>query len=270
MGQCMKKANNPSKLTTIYLPNNNAETLKTWVSAKEEEMQKIKDQSLKISEYLMSDRNKAYHSLQQLRIENNEKFEMQQNEMAELSKEHLYHIKEYLIYRRNTKQEMHDLMLNFFKMKDENNKMRKKYNDKVEHIESSKDAKERAIKKESNKIVNGFRIETMRKHKELNNVRNELATLTKSYHFDVNHLKNKLLATKRKNKRLSQMNKCQKQGIQSDVENLKKRLGKLQKNMNSLSFADDANDLYQASLQKEINKIKDALLQLAKISKAEE
>ena len=52
------------------------------------------------------------------------------------------------------------------------------------------------------------------------------------------------------------MNKCQKQGIQSDVENLKKRLGKLQKNMNSLSFADDANDLYQASLQKEINKIK--------------
>merc|ERR1712228_275580 len=99
----------------------------------------------------------------------------------------------------------------------------------------------------SNKIVNGFRIETMRKHKELNNVRNELATLTKSYHFDVNHLKNKLLATK-----------------------LKKRLGKLQKNMSSLSFADDANDLYQASLQKEINKIKDALLQLAKISKAEE
>merc|ERR1712157_705695 len=104
------------------------------LAAKEEQLDKIKSESLRISEYLMADRNAAHEALQALRTENNAKFDELQSELTELSKEHLFNIKEYLIYRRRTNERMHDLELNYHRIKEQNNKIKQKYQDKVEHI----------------------------------------------------------------------------------------------------------------------------------------
>jgi len=217
----------------------------------------------------MSDRNKAQQASLDLRAETNEKFKQMQAEMAELSKQNLFNIKEYLAYRRQTKQTMHDLELAFIKQSDENNKIKKRYADKAERIETSQTKLAKDLKKESEQIVNGFRMENMQKHKELSNVRQELASMSKSYHFDMNSLKEKLVATKRKNKKLNRINKCQREGMQTDVDAMKKRLDKLQKTMNGISF-NEANGSDHASLQNEINKIQKALMDLGKISRAED
>jgi len=264
-----KIKNAQSKLTTVYLPNDSAQSLQEILNAKKEEIGKMREQSLKISEFLMSDRNKAQQALLDLRAETNEKFKQMQAEMAELSKQNLFNIKEYLAYRRQTKQTMHDLELAFIKQTDENNKIKKRYADKAERIETSQTKLAKDLKKESKQIVNGFRMENMQKHKELSNVRQELASMSKSYHFDMNSLKEKLVATKRKNKKLNRINKCQREGMQTDVDAMKKRLDKLQKTMNGISF-NAANGSDHASLQNEINKIQKALMDLGKISRAED
>merc|ERR1712048_1178510 len=97
----------------------------------------------------------------------------------------------------------------------ENNKIKKKYAAKMERVELKQTKMAKELKKESHEMVNGFRMDNMRKHQELTHVRDELATMTKSYHFDVNQLKNKLVATKKKNKKLNKINKCQREGMQT-------------------------------------------------------
>lgn len=258
------QSQNPSKLTTIYLPNDNQETIECKLNAKIKELEEFKHQTAKINEYLMNDRNKTYQDLDKLRKEYNDKFEKLQNEISQLSQQHLYNLKEYLNYRRNTKQEIHDLKMNVFSTNSEKNRIKEKYNDRVEEIKVNTKKIKKNIKKESNKLINGLRMETMRKHEELNNVKDELKTLTKSYQFDVKNLKSKLNATKRKNKKLNQINKCQKIGIKTDIDQLKQRLGKLQKSINNFTFENSNHNKYQISLQNEINKIKNNLLELAK------
>eukprot|EP01083_Nonionella_stella_P179173 635401_1 len=257
----------PQKLTTIYLPNDNADTMQSKLDAKEDELMKLKQQSLKINEYLITDRNKAHRSLEILRNEYNAKFESLQSKMTDLSKQHLFNLKEYLNYRRNAKQEIHDLQSSLLHIKQENDQMKNKYDNKVDHMVSNTNKIEKELKKKSNKLIHGFRVETMQKHEELNNVKDELMTLTKSYQFDMKNLKSKLNATKKKNKKLNQINKCQKIGIQTDVGNLKKRLNKLQKAINNLSVQ-NVNDAHHMALQKEIDKVKKTLMEIAKITRS--
>lgn len=263
----IKTENNRQKLTTIYLPSENTMTFTEKLKAKEKELQDLKKQTFEINEYLMNDRNKAFESLENLRNEYNEKFKNLQNEICDLSQQHLYNLKEYLNYKRNTKQEIEKLKFNFLEMKQEKNKIKSKYENKFENVKKTRNKMEKKLKKESTKIINGFRMETMRKHQELNNVKDELLSLTKSYQFDMKNLKTKLNKTKRKNKKLNQINKCHKIGIKTDIHSLKQRLNKLQKSMNNLCIDNNSeNTQYHISLQNEINKVKNRLLELAKIT----
>merc|ERR1712154_165851 len=131
VGNKLQNENKPQKLITIYLPNDNTETLEAKLRAKDEELENLKKQTIQINEYLMNDRNKAQETLTMLRNEHNAKFESLQKEIERLSREHLYNLKEYLVYRRNAKQEIEDLQMNFLQMKPQNNKIKQKCNHKV-------------------------------------------------------------------------------------------------------------------------------------------
>jgi len=261
------RENHPRKLTTIYLPNDPADTLRSKLEAKEEELLDLKQHSLASNEFLRSDRDKAQRDLEALRAEYDSKFERLQQEIERLSREHLYNLKEYLNYRRTTKQEMHDLQIGALQMKQQSTATKEECVQKVEHLVSSTNEMEKRITKRSNKMIHGFRMETIKKHEELNHVKDALKTMSKSYECDVKQLKSKLHASKRKNKRLSQINKCQKIGVQTDVDNLKKRLQKLQKSMDALCL-DETTDAYQSSLQSEITKVKERLMDLARITQS--
>ena len=75
--------------------------------------------------------------MDKLRKEYNDKFEKLQNEISELSQQHLYNLKEYLNYRRNTKQEIHDLKMSVFDIKHEKNRIKQKCNDRVEILKTN-------------------------------------------------------------------------------------------------------------------------------------
>merc|ERR1712130_720635 len=111
-------------------------------------------QTIQINEYLMNDRNKAQETLTVLRNENNAKFESLQKEIERLSREHLYNLKEYLVYRRNTKQEIEDLQMNFLQMKHQNNKIKQKCNHKLDKIKSNTNKIKKKLKNSSNKKIN--------------------------------------------------------------------------------------------------------------------
>merc|ERR1711972_961657 len=154
--------------------------------------------------------------------------------------------------------EMYDIQIGALQMKQERNATKQDCIHKVEDAVTKTNRMEKELKKRSSKMIHGFRMETIKKHEELNHVKHELKSLSKSYQNDVKQLKTKLNASKQKNRRLSQINQCQKVGIQTDVNNLKKRLHKLQKSMNGLCL-DASTDAYQASLQSEIDKVKEKL-----------
>eukprot|EP00484_Ammonia_sp_Unknown_P018945 CAMPEP_0197025942 /NCGR_PEP_ID=MMETSP1384-20130603/6129_1 /TAXON_ID=29189 /ORGANISM="Ammonia sp." /LENGTH=438 /DNA_ID=CAMNT_0042454533 /DNA_START=48 /DNA_END=1364 /DNA_ORIENTATION=- len=264
--QSMAADHVPQKLTTIYLPNENTQTLQAQLEAKQEELENLKQESMRINEYLIKDRNKAYESLDAFRSEYDEKFKSLQTEISDLSQQHLFHLKEYLNYRRKSKQEIHELKVTAFKLQYENDRLARKYSHKSKHVAVSKKKMEKEVKKESSRIIHGFRMETMKKHEELNNVKDELNTLTKSYQFDVANLRQKLSATRKRNKRLNEINKCQKMGIQTDVENVKQRLKKLQKTLDQLELEEGSKNSMQLALQHEINKIQSKLFELAEMS----
>merc|ERR1711971_168988 len=161
------------------------------------------------------------------------------------------------------KQEMHQLQTAFFAMKHETRETKEQYSNKVEAAVTSTNKIEKELKKKSNKMINGFRMETLRKHEQLRDAKDELKTMAQSYHSDVQSLKSQLSATKKKNKRLTQINKCQKEGIQTDVSNLKKHLQKLQTMMNELCLQ-ESDGSYELSLQNEIDKVKRKLMDLAR------
>eukprot|EP00485_Elphidium_margaritaceum_P008202 CAMPEP_0202686502 /NCGR_PEP_ID=MMETSP1385-20130828/2260_1 /ASSEMBLY_ACC=CAM_ASM_000861 /TAXON_ID=933848 /ORGANISM="Elphidium margaritaceum" /LENGTH=429 /DNA_ID=CAMNT_0049341087 /DNA_START=46 /DNA_END=1335 /DNA_ORIENTATION=- len=265
---CIKHAI-PQKLTTIYLPHNDTQTLESKLTAKQQELSALKQQYIKINEYLMNDRNLAHESLLALRTQYSDKFESLQTEIEQVSQQHLLNLKEYLSHRRQCKQQLHDMELKVLHIKRENSGMQTKYDGMAQELKSNNLKLEKERKRTSNKLIHGFRMENIRKHEELNEVKHELNALSKSYQCDMKQLKQRLSVTQRKNKRLNKINKCQKIGIQTDVDNLKKKLNDLQKNMNNLCMTDSTAERTQIALRNEIKKVKERLAELANISESQ-
>lgn len=248
------------KLRTIYLPSDNSDYLNMKVNALQAEIHELKQLNLERESFLCKDRTEAYDQLMKLRDEYDSQMDELSTQLQILSKQHLYNMKEYLQFRRDSKQLILNLKLQSFKNKSEKSQIERECAKTVERAVYESKKFQRKMGDETQNIVHEYRRQNMEKDCQIQMMNEQLKENKDTFIYRLNQMKNKLSLLTKRNYQLTKQRKYEKQGFNNDIKQLKMKMKKLDEWITMESAA----GILSQNLKNQIDQVQSRLEQLTR------
>ena len=175
----------------------------------------------------MKDRNDAYNQVMKLRDEYDFRMSELSNQLKILSKQHLFNMKEYLQYRRDSKQLIVNLKLQTLKSKSDKMKTERNCKKAIKKTLYESKKFEQKLGNETQTVLNSFRRQTMEKDCQIQMMREQLKENKDSFMYKLSNMKEKLATLHKKNKNISKQRQYDKDGFASDIKQLRIKMKNL-------------------------------------------
>lgn len=254
-----KVEHQPQMLTTVYLPNDNSKALQLKLNAIIDEMCDFRKQCSEIHAFLMHEKQKADRMLTEHCTEYDSKFVKMNEEMNDISTMHMFNLKEYLKYRRESIDQVQECKLEKIKEKQKRMVMGKKCEERVKNTTEKCKRKSKRLATENSKMMNEFRKQVMIGDEDRKHLKEKLHHLNMDYNSHLCSLETELLQNKRIYQKLRIRRQLEKEGVFTDIRDLKNKVLKMS---NKILFVDDKQQY--CALSNEIRKVQNSLEKLAK------